>query len=72
MATTDSTRTPGRRRTRRADPGAGFGVVLFFIFVLIYFALFALMFCTAGTTLLGMGLLSLALLMAVSSYLSGA
>jgi hypothetical protein len=72
MAATEASRSARTRRGRRADPGAGFSVVLFFIFVLMYVALFLLMFCTIGTTLIGMGLLSVALLMSISSYLSGA
>lgn len=45
--------------------------MLFIIFVLMNFAIYSLMFCTVGTTLLGIGLLSLALLLAISGYLAG-
>lgn len=72
MAATETSRASGTRAKRQAERGSGRGTLLFFVFMLTYFAIYVLMFCTIGTTLLGMGLLSVALLLTVSSYLSGA
>jgi hypothetical protein len=51
---------------------AGFGVTLFFVFMLTYFAIYLLMFCTVGTTIAGIVLLLLAITMTIGGYLAGA
>lgn len=70
--TTDQSKSKGRRARGPQDGVPGFTVTLFFVFMLINFAIYSLMFCTVGTTMLGIGLLSLALLLTISGYLAGA
>jgi hypothetical protein len=73
-ATTGTTAARSRKAGRKRASGEPGGVrlILFFAFLLSYFAIFCLMFCTVVTTFGGMILLLLALMLLVSAYVSGA
>jgi hypothetical protein len=62
----------GAKKSREKEGVPGFGVTLFFVFMLTYFAIFLLMYCTIATTLIGMALLFLALSMTIAGYVAGA
>jgi hypothetical protein len=70
MAAVEMAHRAKRRALVRGEPNVS--LTLFFVFMFTNFAIYSLMFCTLPGTLIGMGLLSVALLLAIGTYLAGA